>query len=94
MQGQGNDILTNNSKAKFPHNPLPLFLRFLPTPLHLKNILRNVLKGFVIFFVELTIKIATPDYMWLLCVYFRISIKFFPHTAILSFTVQTPGALG
>ncbi len=36
-QGQGNDILTNNSKGKFPHNPLPLFLPFFPTPLQLHD---------------------------------------------------------
>ena len=36
-QGQGNYILTNNSKGKFPHNPLPLFLPFFPTPLQLHD---------------------------------------------------------
>ncbi len=50
-QGKWNDILTNNSKGKFPHNPLPLFLPFLPTPLqlHKKIYFHLTLKGFVIF---------------------------------------------
>ena len=33
LQGLGNAILTNNSKRKCPHNPLPLFLPFLSTSL-------------------------------------------------------------
>ena len=32
MQGKGNDILKNNSKGKFPHNPFPLFLPLLTHP--------------------------------------------------------------
>ena len=54
FQGKGNVILTNNSKGKFPHNPLPLYLPFLPTPLQLyeeknKIYFHSTLKGFVIF---------------------------------------------
>ena len=62
-QGKGNVILTNNSNGKFPHNPLPLFLPFLSTPLqlHKKNKIHPHLtsKGFVIF-VELIVRIARP----------------------------------
>ena len=63
MQGKGNVILTNNSKRKFPHNLLPLFLPFLPIPLQLheekKIYFHLTLKGFVIF-LELIVRIATP----------------------------------
>ena len=40
-QGLGKVILTNNSKWKFLHNPLSLFLSSLPTSLH-KNIKINI----------------------------------------------------
>ena len=52
-QGKGNVILKNNSKVKFPHNPLSLFLPFLPTPvqLHEKKTRYSQLtfKGFMLF---------------------------------------------
>ena len=40
IQGKGNVILTNDSKGKFPHNPLPIFLPFFlftPFQLHAKT---------------------------------------------------------
>ena len=72
MQGKGNVILTINSKGKFPHNPLPLFIPFLPTPLQLheeKNILPPYFKRFRdFFFVELIVRIATPEYNYKLII--------------------------
>ena len=66
QQGQGNDILTNNSKVNFHHNPLPLFLPLLTHPSHEKTKYTSKyykIKGFVIFFIELIVTIATPDHI-------------------------------
>ena len=54
-----------DSKGRFAHNPLPLFLHFLPNPSSItwkknKIYFHLTLKGSVIFFVELIIRIATP----------------------------------
>ena len=53
---KGMDILTIKSKGKQPQPP---FLPFSPTPLQLhKKYITS--KGFVIFFVELIVRIAMP----------------------------------
>ena len=49
MQGQGNDILTNNSKGKFSTTPFPFSSPSYPTfftYMRKQNILPNILKGF------------------------------------------------
>ena len=64
-QGQGNDILTNITKGKFPHNPLPLFIHFLPTPLYLrerKKYTSIYFKRFRDFFVELIVTMLPLTY--------------------------------
>ena len=61
-QGKGILILTNNSKGKFSHNTLRLFLPFLPMPLQLhekKDMHPTYFQGFVLF-VELIVRIARP----------------------------------
>ena len=71
-------ILTNNSKGKFPHNLLPLFLPFLPTPSQLHKMMKKTsytptLLNKILNFAEISIRIdgmnSSPCYLFCLYVH-------------------------